>query len=305
MEHDQRMCPRCGKPAGDFHFCPSGLAPVDSLPGVPAGDVAQSIAPVSVAAQTPPELLQIAEAANAGSTGDRSPGEAPAAVQVDPDPRPAEHDNASGGTFDIARLPSSADEFLGKAAQPSREVARLEDVLRVDDRDRIEARTAAAAARSVAPPPPSLAPETEMVWESTPEERYATAAGVTPPPRVAAESPARPEARVSAPNYVAAHRMRAAFLHEQASAFEQALPSKADDESDEPAAPAPRVSVPPPAPRAAEPTTGNEEPRLTEGDPCGSAQPDSSHRWLAALCLLALIALVVALTGRGRCRCSQ
>src|SRR5690348_14164953 len=31
MEQNQRICPRCGRPAGDFHFCPSCLAPIDSL----------------------------------------------------------------------------------------------------------------------------------------------------------------------------------------------------------------------------------------------------------------------------------
>jgi hypothetical protein len=117
---------------------------------------------------------------------------------------------------------------------------------------------------------------------------------VGPPP----VTPAHP----SVPSHVAAHALRAAFWFEQASAF------RANDDDEAPASvPPPSVSVPPPSPA---PEIAPDRHADVESDSPAAAARDcaqddysgssawTSRSWVVALCLLALIALVVVLTGR-------
>jgi hypothetical protein len=156
---------------------------------------------------------------------------------------------------------------------PQVRVARLEEVLRVDPKDRIAARTAAAALPEVeAAPPEPAAPE-------TPKPEVDPAKSVAPPSQD--KAPATPA------SYLPSYALRAAFLFEQSAAF------KADDDDDEAAVEVPQAVVVE-APRV------DPEPQAVEETP----EQTSQSNWVVALCLLALIAMIVVLTGRRPCRCS-
>jgi hypothetical protein len=106
-------------------------------------------------------------------------GSSTAAVEVD-EARPAETSALLSGT---------AEERSTDLAPPSRDVARLEDVLKISP-----------APASVSVPPPAVEEATiEVEAEPTAE-----VTSIAPP---------------SAPNYVAAQELREAFWFEQASAF--------------------------------------------------------------------------------------
>jgi hypothetical protein len=111
--------------------------------------------------------------------------------------------------------------------------------------------------------------------------------------------PSAPPA-ASTPNYVAAHRLRSAFLFEQTSAFE----ARGDIEEIVDEVLAPLTQSPHAQPDASldyvhAPERVNS---VTEvGEP--SIGQTWQSRWLPAVCLLALSALVVALTGRSPRRC--
>lgn len=126
MEHDQRVCPRCGEPAGDYSFCHSCRSQLDSLTGIStlaAAHAADSVYPGSRALA---EVLRLEEALAASKgISDRIAARASAAVEVDPDP-----------------LSASNAERVTETTHPPRDVARLEDVLTVDP----SAANAAAAA---------------------------------------------------------------------------------------------------------------------------------------------------------------
>ena len=314
MEHDQRTCPSCGNPAGEHAFCRSCRSHMDALAGVP----------IRAAAQT--------AAAAAQANGENDPIGAPpasTAVQVEPDSHPAPEAGPTPGTIDLAKLPTSAPP-RADVAGPARGVARLEDVLRVDNRDRIDARTSAGRLPTAEPAQDEATEAAEVpsddILERAKRELERLEQLLRHPPtdfagRIAAEAaavvdpvlePARnevPQLRVSAPMYVAAHKLRAAFLYEQTAAFEQAAALEPELKEE------PITSVPPPAPTPeatavateltsiAPPSSGHATPaRGPETPPPG---PKSQNHWLTAVCLLALIGLVVVLTGRRPCGCTQ
>jgi hypothetical protein len=349
MEHDQRVCPRCGEPAGDGRLCESCRSHLDSLGGIPA--------PPCPAAQAPREVPRLEPALAAASNGDsdRLTSEASAAaLQVDPDPRPAENltGDANAGTLEIAKLSTSADERVSDRAQPAREVARFEQVLTTastDGTDRIAASTAADAmpevrpARTEADETPAevnAAPVREVELPTSDDgrdsdwarlrrevarlEQVLTIASTSGTDRIAAETaadampevqPARTEAddtpgddaapvaevepvaeievptsdevHAGEPSYMAADALRQAFWFEQASA----LRSNGDGEGTIRQALQAAVPEVDPDPYTAVSTTSNVEPEP------GEAQT-SRRPWVAAVCLLALIALVAVLTGR-------
>ena len=83
MEHDQRVCPRCGEPAGDRRFCEACRA---QIAGTHATDLS------SPATHALREVLRLEEALAAASKGisDRIAARATGtAVQVEPESRPA------------------------------------------------------------------------------------------------------------------------------------------------------------------------------------------------------------------------
>jgi hypothetical protein len=106
-------------------------------------------------------------------------GSSTAAVEVD-EPRPAET---------AALLPSTGEERGTDLAPPARDVARLEDVLKISP-----------APASVSVPPPAVE-EAAVEVEAEPTVEVAS---IAPP---------------SAPDYVAAQELREAFWFEQAAAF--------------------------------------------------------------------------------------
>lgn len=195
------------------------------------------------------------------------------------------------------RPASGAADLSLRAGDPPREVARLEDVLSVDRRPVDETRAHADAANgleisirrdgrvSVPPPRPRVA-RLEEVLKVDPKDRIAARTAAAAVPEV--EAP-RPEAKpsVPAPSYLPAYALRAAFLFEQSAAF------KADDDEEETTVEAPEPVV------LAAPQL-EPEPQAVEAAP----EATSQSNWVVALCLLALIALVVVLTGRRPCRCS-
>jgi hypothetical protein len=260
MEHDKRTCPRCGELAGDYGFCQSCRSHLDSLSGIPtrAGAHASeaSLNPAEVLSQ----VMRLEQALAAVSKGinDRIAGAvSTAAVQVEPAPRPAEN---TAAPRDGVLLPGSADERVSEAPQAPREVARLEDVLKVDP----------AQNRAAAPAPetnPAVAPELDVT-----DEVIDAVAEVAVP--------------TSLPSSVSAQALREAFWFEQASAFK----------------PAHEVMAAPPQAQgdAAEvlPTPVSASP--VEPEPCepASEAATESTGWGTAIFLLALVALVMLLTGR-------
>lgn len=312
MEHDQRACSRCGEPAADYHFCPSCLTPIATSSELNTGAGTQLLAA-------------------SGAGGDPVAGNASVAVQVEADQPSADSETASPdpgalAPQQVARLedvlsPSSEsrrgapDEPRGASMPPPeirveirhspqvpRDVARLEDVLSVQP----EARTQTSVAPPQPTPPPvhpgheddqRIAPRTAAaaVPEADlkpPLSAEATAETSIAPPEVVKPGPGS-EAPTLAPMYVAAHRLRSAFLFEQTAAFE----SHGDhDEILQAVEVTEEVPAPPIAELAPEPETDTDPP---------ADQPDWQSRWLAAVALIALIALVVALTGRKPCRCAD
>lgn len=279
-DHDQRACQRCGEPAGIYHFCPSCRA---QLTGSPTRDGTPA------AAGTPRELLYEQTSNGDGNPVDR---ETSTALQVDPDPRVAEGTSpeAAAAAGERAQLPSTASDRFSIVAPPPREVARLENVLTIKPTQNYDASLASdleVAEASAAPVAEVEVPV--IVEESTPEvEEAAPVEEIAPS--------VSPELRARMPHYVAAHMLRAAFWFEQTSAFE----ARRDDEPEVvevPEATVPPVeSVPPPVESVPPPVAP------TNPEPVFVAVPEdhaSQNHWLIALCFLALIALVVVLTGRA------
>lgn len=182
MEHYKRICPRCGESAGDQGFCQSCRSHMESLNGIPTRAQTHAGGAASSTTQVLTQVMQLEEALAAVSKGisDRI-----AAAAVEVDSRPA--DTAAEAVL----LPGTADTDL---ATPSREVARLEDVLKIS----------APAPASLSVPPPA-APALEVAEEPTAE-----VTSIAPP---------------AVPSYVAAQALREAFWFEQASAFSAAATS--------------------------------------------------------------------------------
>lgn len=114
MEHDQRVCPRCGEPSPDYGFCKFCRSHMDSPAGISthaAGHAGDATYPATRALQEVARLEEALAAASKGISERIAARTAAAPVQLDPDPHP------------IANVPASA--------QTSRDVARLEDVLTV------------------------------------------------------------------------------------------------------------------------------------------------------------------------------
>ena len=258
MEQDQRICPRCGEPAGEYRFCASCRS---QIAGPRADDASH---PATHALR---EVLRLEEALAAASKGisDRIAARSPAAaVQVEQDPAPAS--DGSAGVLEIPKLGTSQER--GADAPPSpRAVARLEDVLTVAPRDRAPG----------TPPPAPAAVERVAPEPVAPPERVA-------PEPVAAESvapPAPPAESVAPP----APAERKGFWFEYVPA-----PQPADDDR------ACAVETPELEPAAeVEPITA------VEPEPVAAEVPTTTPRnhWLTVLCLLALVGLVMALTGRN------
>ncbi len=349
MDQDQKICPRCGGPAGDYRFCDPCRSHIDSLLGIPPRDLALSSHPSHAAAEALPRDQAVTAEANGSS--DRIDGDSLTTVEAPAEPGPAADADRSGGTLDVAKLPGGRNERLSDVPHRRPDVARLEDVLTVDHRDRIAPRTAAAAApvaepahtasegTAAAAPDDALerakrelarledalaaaAAKTAAVSTpvAEPASAEAAAAELSAAPAPGVEAPTSPASGVLAPSYLAAHALRAAFLYEQTAAFEQASSIVPDDDPDEVAAPAPRIdvlevkatSVPPPNPSASVPPP-DPSASVPPPDPSGSGIRDqespsvlrlwlghaSRTNWLAALCLLSLIVMVVVLTGRA------
>lgn len=270
MDHDRKVCPRCGEPTAGYGFCAPCRAHIDSLTGgrTPGEDL-----PTAQVLREVVRLEQALADASRGMSDRIGAGPSTAAVEVGPAAESIAEEAATGG-LEIAKLPGTDD------APQRPDVARLEDVLTVVPRSEdhgIPPRTAAAAA----------------------EDTSVEATSVPPP-----EPTPRAEIAPTAPSYVAAHVLRAAFWFEQTSAFE----SRPDEEIvpellEVPALDPNRfaaTSVPPPS-SAAETTSVPPPPQV---EPLPAAEVETSQRnWITAACLLALIALVVVLTGRRPCRC--
>lgn len=293
-EYDQRTCPRCGAAAGDYHFCPSCLAPVDSPAPVEQTLVATAEGEAALASRE----LSATAVKDEDTTPDTSTASSDVAMRPDSSVSPpnvarledvlkVDRRSADGLAAGETTAPAEASLFYvpRSVSVPPPNVARLEDVLIVapsEEGQEIAPKTAAAAAA------PKVEPVATDADEAPPVEEVDRSATSIPPP-TPAPAPSLPPA-ASAPNYVAAHALRAAFLFELSSAF------KSDDEDEEPVSQAPPVVVSEVAAPVASPVVG------MEPEP---AEAGASHtNWLAALCLLALIALVVMLTGRRPCRCN-
>lgn len=270
MEHDQRVCPRCGEPAGVYSFCQSCRSHMDSLTGIPTSAAAHAGDGIYPATRALREVVRLEEALAAASKGisERIAATASAAaVEVDPDP-----------------LAASAE-----TVHAPRDVARLEDVLTIAptaDNDSI-----AAASASIAPPAPA---QTQADGNATVEQ---------------VESPPRVEEQPAEPTYLAAARLREAFWFEQASAFKPAAAADPiTRQAPEPVAaavsPAPKAADSSQSAQSGLPE-GGAEPAGED-----TAAPSLLELWLgrarttwpAAVWLVALVALFVLLTGRKQRR---
>ncbi len=288
MEHDQRVCPRCGEPAGNYRFCQSCRSHIDSLTGIPtraatyAGDAAASVEAPEEGARLEQALVRLEQAMAAASkvSSDRAAGPASAAaLEVNsPPPPPAERSpRANSGAVEITTLRTSPDDRGSDRHQTSREVARLEDVLSVPS-----------------PKPPSADVKAAPV-ETPAAER------ITPSP---VKAPERRPAEKREPGYVNAQTLREAFWFEQASARPSVAPPVESVEATVESVPPPAESVPTlaesvPPPSATEPSqhaaTSPSVSRLW------GEEPSTSHRRVT-LWLFALVALIVLLIGRGLLR---
>jgi hypothetical protein len=309
MEHDQRVCPRCGEPAGNYRFCQSCRSHIDSLTGIPtraatyAGDAAASVEAPEEGARLEQALVRLEQAMAAASkvSSDRAAGPASAAaLDVNsPPPPPAERTpRANSGAVEITTLPTGPDDRGSDRHQTSRDVARLEDVLSV-----------------ASPKPPSADLKTAPV--ETP-----AAETITPSP---VEAPERRPAEKREPGYVNAQALREAFWFEQASA----RPSNGDGEiaaGPQPQGVEARVeSVAPPTESVAPPVESVEAavesvpppvesvppPSATEPSQHAATSPSVARLWgeepstgyrRVTLWLFALVALIVLLIGRGLLR---
>lgn len=326
MEHDQRACPRCGEPAGDYHFCPSCLAPID-LPSESRAGAQLAAASDGSHATSGTSAAVVAD----DTTGDAT--KAPDQPAVDPNPQDVARledvltpSKASGdssadqaSTADEVAAPAPPSELpirlevrLSDWSRTPRDVARLEDVLTVLPERRSDTTPESSPAPADVTDPPSQA-DGDAEHQIAPRTAAAALplAGSVPPPsaedvdvatqRESVPPPSAP-APASAPRYVAAHRLRSAFLFEQTSAFE----ARGDieeivDEVLSPRAPSPH----------AEPDASLDYVHAPQRDESasGAGQPSLGQtwhsRWLPALCFLGLIALVVVLTGRSPRRCGR
>jgi len=268
MEHDNSICPRCGESAGDRGFCRSCRSHIESLNRIPTRAGAYASDAASPTTQVLLQVMQLEEALAAVSKGisERiATGASGAAIDVDRGPRPAADSPAEPHN---SVIPSSTDEGRGDVAAPQREVARMEDVLKVSP----------ARPTSVAPP---AAPEVEPARteaDEAPVPQAAEALSIAPP--------------VSVPAKVAAQALREAFWFEQASAFSTAAVTRP--------APAAAAAEAAPAPMAEsvalpEPERQVVSEREIELQPAHAAGSDN---WITAIFLLTLVALVMLLTGR-------
>jgi hypothetical protein len=155
---------------------------------------------------------------------------------------------------------------LDRATFP--EVARLEDVL------------------TVAPTDPGV--------QAAPSAQ--PAAHMSAPPADELERPTIAEAALAEPIYVAAQALREAFWFEQTSAFRAPQTPVPDGPAAEPAR---LESVPPPVAQEASVQAAAELPTAAPELPTATT---SRSRWVAVMWVLAVLALVAALTGRGRAR---
>jgi hypothetical protein len=323
-EDDQRVCPRCGQPAGDYRFCVSCRSHIDSLTRDPSGLTCQTGDQAYTPAQAPREAVGFEQALTATSNGDsgRVGGTASAAaVRAEPDSRPAPAGDASAGTLGKAELWTTTDGRIGAPVQAPQDVARLEQVLSVAPPDpRTTAKAAAAPVPEVAPAQDAIDDTADDAGDGALErakralerleaalsidhgERIATTnsaaenvaddpiADVNAAPVEQIDLPTRAEGHPAGVSDVAAHLLREAFWFEQASAFK----ANGDRAALVPQAPQPDVPEVDSEPSTPDSTGSTVQPDPPEGDPQTCPQ---SH-WLAAICLLALVALIVVLTGR-------
>lgn len=289
MEHDQKICPRCGEPAGDYSFCHTCRAHLDSLNGTPGHAGTATSDAGYPATQALREILRLEQALAAASKGisdriaARSSG---AAVEVDRDPRPADTLAASGATLDIVETPTAHDVLMSDlVVQPVRDIARLEEVLKVVPADKVE-----LTAEVVSPASDAVElPADELV--SAPVEEPT-------------------EKHDIAPTYVAAHALREAFWFEQAAAFKSHGQITRRP-------PEPEVRAVEPQHRATNADTRPTDPASSVAPPNleAAAQPSahddaspsagwvwmghtSRNNFVAALCLLTLIGVVLMLIRR-------
>lgn len=275
MEHDQRVCPRCGEPAGESRFCESCRSQIAGT------HPAEARYPATQALR---DVLRLEEALAAASKGiseriaARSPG---AATEVDHERPPAPDADAAAGTLGIAKLPST-DRALDSGG-PARTVARLEDVLTVAPS---KPATAPVAAEPVVPAKPVL--ETlpaKPVLETPPPAPVPLVQPPAPapieapePPPIAAEAPS--PAVEEEPSFLTAPAERTGFWFDY-------MPMRVSREAaEEIAEQAPQATE---VPEAAVPEIGPEE---------EAVEAAGTNHWLAALCLIALIGVLVLLTGR-------
>jgi hypothetical protein len=195
-------------------------------------------------------------------------------VQVEVEHRPTEDTPATP----VSGVEISIHTHARDVAGPQREVARLEDVLKVEPKDR-EAAPAAApeVRRDVSPAEAVVERAAEKAEETRVEE---------------VELPAPPELH---PTYVAAHVLREAFWFEQASALKSKVEATTGRASEPESLIQPEPAEPDPAEADARPDEPYEGTQSVVRLWLGKT---SQGQWVAAFCLLTLIALVVVLTGR-------
>jgi hypothetical protein len=273
-EHDQRLCPRCGKPAGNARFCPTCGLSVDSLTGSAAPGQWRGGEPTYPVAQAPVEAPPFAQTSAVEPNGfvdgiaNGVPATPVAGVDSDPGMRPAGWDRGS-----------------------------------------VEDRTVAAVAT-----PPRIEFETRSQWwgtdrddpaaqEPVEESPFAQTPGVEPNGfggRMASEASVAPAPAVDSDPEVPAVDSEQSSVEDTTldpvatpPGLESATPSEwQDGDRDDPVAQAPRASSPfADAPRIA----GN-----GAGDRTASraAAASESKRQRVALILLIALVLVVVLTGR-------
>lgn len=121
-EHDQqKVCLRCGKPAGDQRFCGACRSLLDSLCALPP--IAGACDETQPAAESGEVRLERA-ATEGGRGGDR--GTVEGAVRVEPD---CAAQNASPARVELERISATADERVNKSAKSPVEVGRFEELL--------------------------------------------------------------------------------------------------------------------------------------------------------------------------------
>jgi hypothetical protein len=280
-EYAHKICPRCGEPADDYRFCQACRAHIDSLTGG-AQSEAQASEPADASAHLLREVERLEQALAAASQGLGDRSVAPpssTAVEVETEPRPAEDVTADAS----ATQAPVANDQVSVAPPSTREVARLEDVLKVAPTRSTEVAPSEVEASAPEAPvndlpqafieAPPKEDETEEPVEATDAEPAEESAPAT-----------STEERASEP--VPAHLLREAVWFELASMVEATTPEA-------PQAAAPEVDI--------ERTVNSIPPPVVSAQPSAEPAPPvhtEQSRWLAALCLLLLIGLVVALTGR-------